>query len=357
MRRGLISWSKTELPESVLDARMARVQAAMAQAGIDILAIYTNPARESGVAWLAGFIPYWNQCVLLLPRSGRPVLVAGMTARVRDWIMRNGHLGDVVNTTRIGAETGRLVAQQKSDATVAIADIESVPGSVVDSIRANAASVIDGSPLLEQVRAPSDPAELAFAFKAAGIAHAALAAASGRETDGARLVGAIDGTARGNGAEEVYVALAPDLATSRRLIRLEGTAALGPRFAARVSLAYKGTWVRMVRTLGRDAMLADDLASATSQFATGLAALPQTDRLKRFAGFLIEGCRTTTPLEPLAGSALADARALAPGTVVTVQATIETDGRTILVGAPVLIGRNGEAASALIAPQFDNNAE
>ena len=123
MRRGLISWSKAELPESVLDARIARVQAAMAQAGIDILAIYTNPARESGVAWLAGFIPYWNQCVLLLPRTGRPVLVAGMTARVRDWIMRNGHLGDVTNTTRIGAETGRLVAQQKSDATVTIVDI------------------------------------------------------------------------------------------------------------------------------------------------------------------------------------------------------------------------------------------
>lgn len=354
MRRGLISWSKAELPESVLDARIARVQAAMAQAGIDILAIYTNPARESGVAWLTGFIPYWNQCVLLLPRTGRPVLVAGMTARVRDWIMRNGYLADVTNTTRIGAETGRLVAQTKRDATVAIADIESVPGSVVEGIRANAVSVIDGSALLEQVRAPSDPTELAFAFKAAGIAHAALAAADGGETDGARLVGAIDGTARRKGAEEVYVALAPDLAASLRLIRLEGTTALGPRFAARISLAYKGTWVRMVRTLGRDAMLADDLASATSQFATGLAALPQTDRLSNFAGFLIEGCRTTTPLEPLAGSALADARAPAPGTVVTVQATIETGGRAILVGAPVLIGRNSEAASALIAPQFDN---
>ena len=71
MRRGLISWSKAELPDTVLDARIARVQAAMAQGGIDILAIYTNPARESGVAWLAGFIPYWNQCVLLLPRDGR----------------------------------------------------------------------------------------------------------------------------------------------------------------------------------------------------------------------------------------------------------------------------------------------
>ncbi len=354
MRRGLISWSKAELPESVLDARIARVQAAMAHAGIDILAVYTNPARESGVAWLTGFIPYWNQCVMLLPRTGRPMLVAGMTARVRDWIMRNGHLESVANTTRLGTEAGRLVAEKKADAAVAIADIDSVPASVVDGIRANAASVTDGSALLERVRAPCDPTELAFAFKAASIAHAALAAASGRETDGASLVAAIDGTARRDGAEEVYVALAPDLASGHRLTRLEGTVALGPRFAARVSLAYKGTWVRMMRTLGRDAMLADDLASATSQFATGLAALPQTDRLRSFAGFLIEGCRTTTPLEPLVGSMLADARSLAPGTVVSVQATVAANDRTILIGAPVLIGRNGEASSALIAPQFDN---
>ena len=34
MRRGLISWSKAELPETALEARVARVQAAMGAAGI-----------------------------------------------------------------------------------------------------------------------------------------------------------------------------------------------------------------------------------------------------------------------------------------------------------------------------------
>jgi hypothetical protein len=256
MRRGLISWSKAELPESALDARVAKVQAAMAAAGIDILAVYTNPARESGVAWLTGFIPYWNQCVMLLPRVGRPMLVAGMTARVRDWIMRNAHIEAVANTTNLGAETGRLIAEKTSDAVVAIADIDSVPGSVVDGIRASAAEVIDGGPLLERARAPADPTELAFAFKAATIAHAALANAAASETDAARLVAMIDGEARRLGAEEVFVAIAPDIAASRRLIRLEGTAVLRDAFAARISLAYKGTWVRMVRTFGRDAMVA-----------------------------------------------------------------------------------------------------
>jgi len=354
MRRGLISWSKTELPEQALDARVARVQAAMDLAGVDMLAVYTNPARESGVAWFTGFIPYWNQCVMLLPRTGRPVLVAGMTARVRDWIMRNAHIEDVVNTTKLGADAGRLIAERRSDAVVAIADLESVPTSVVAGIRPNASSVIDGSVLLERARTPCDPAELMFAFKAASIAHAALASAKSNEIDAARLVAAIDGTARQLGAEEVFVAVAPDLSASLRLFRLEGTTPLGSVFAARLSLAYKGTWVRMVRTFGRSATLARDIADTASAFAAAVAPLPRIDGLGRLTAFLVEGCRTTTPLEPLTGSMLDDTRAIAPGTVVSVQATIETNGRAILVGAPVLVGRNGEASSALVAPQFDH---
>jgi hypothetical protein len=82
--------------------------------------------------------------------------------------------------------------------------------------------------------------------------------------------------------------------------------------------------------------------------------LPRTEHLERFGAFLVEGCRTTTPLEPLTGTMLDDKRAIAPGSVVSVQATIETSGRAILVGAPVLVGRNGEAASALVTPQFNN---
>jgi Creatinase/Prolidase N-terminal domain len=353
MRRGLISWSKAELPEYVLEARVARVQAAMAAAGIDILAVYTNPARESGVAWFTGFIPYWNQCVMLLPRTGRPLLVAGMTARVRDWIMRNAHIESVANTTKLGAEAGRLIAEKKSDALVAITDLDSVPASVVEGIKAGAAAVVDGSSLLARARAPADPTEIAFASKAGTIAHTALATAQARETDGANLVATIEGEARRQGAEEVFVALASDRAADRRFVRLEGTAALATTFAVRLSLAYKGTWVRMVRTLSRDAMLARDIADASTRFAAAIAALPRTDQLQQFAGFLVEGCRTTTPLEPLTGSMLDDKQAIAPGTVVSTQATIETNGCAIVVGAPVLVGRNGEPSSALVAPQFD----
>ena len=89
MRRGLISWSKTELPVATLDARIASAQAAMAKAGIDALAVYSNPSLTAGVAWFTNFLPYWNQSLLVLPQSGQYVLVTGLSNRVNDWMKRN----------------------------------------------------------------------------------------------------------------------------------------------------------------------------------------------------------------------------------------------------------------------------
>jgi hypothetical protein len=41
----------------------------------------------------------------------------------------------------------------------------------------------------------------------------------------------------------------------------------------------------------------------------------------------------------------------AAGALVSVQATIDVDGRPVLLGAPALIGRHGEAASLLVRPR------
>lgn len=51
MRRGLIAWSKAELPQAVLEARVERARAAMAEAGLDALLLYTNNTRTAAVSW------------------------------------------------------------------------------------------------------------------------------------------------------------------------------------------------------------------------------------------------------------------------------------------------------------------
>jgi len=352
MRRGLISWSKTELPASVLDARVKRAQAAMGAAGVDALAIYSDPARTAGASWLTGFVPYWNRGVVVLPRDGKAVLLTGMSKRVHGWIQKNSHLEEVAYSTSIGADVAARVAARKG-AVIAVPDIGSVPGGILYGIAGDGVSVVDGTELLAGLRTVPDPSELAFAFKAATLARVALARATAIESDAATLVGLVDGEARRLGAEEVYVALAPDLARSTSLVRLEGTAALGASFALRLSLAYKGVWVRMSRTLARDESVAAEIAAATERFAAAVALLPRLDALDDLPYWLVEGCRTLMPLQPLAGSMLPDRLALAPGSYVSVQARIDTARGPALIGAPVLLGRDGDTAALMASPLFE----
>src|SRR5580692_8994868 len=74
MRRGLIARSLVELPDAVFDARLDGVRAAMQAAGLDALVIYTNNTRPAGVSWLTGFVPYWSEAVLVVPRERGPYL-------------------------------------------------------------------------------------------------------------------------------------------------------------------------------------------------------------------------------------------------------------------------------------------
>ncbi len=110
MRRGLIARSPVELPDAVLDARLDRVRAAMRQAQLDALVVYTNNTRPAGVSWLAGFVPYWSEALLVVPRDGAPYLVAALSFRVKTWIERVSRLGDVLHKPRVGLKAAQQIA-------------------------------------------------------------------------------------------------------------------------------------------------------------------------------------------------------------------------------------------------------
>jgi Xaa-Pro aminopeptidase len=350
MRRGLISWSKAELPDAVLDARVTGVQRAMAKAGLDALAVYTTPARAAGVSWLAGFVPYWNEGLLVVPGDGRPVLISALSNRVRDWIARNANVAEVRNAPLIGAEAGRLLNSTKASSAVGVVDLADIPARVSGGLVEAGHVVSDSSEILAGQRAAADPAELALASRAAAIAHRALGLLTGAETDGGEVVAKLDGEARRLGAEEVYPALAADLARSPVLRRLEGDVVLGEMWVVRLSVSYKGAWVRLTRTIDRGTSNAATGMRAAEMLASAIAELPTTKTLARFPRWLVEATRTTMPLEPLAGSMMDDTTRIPAGGIANVEATIELDGRLVLVGAPVLVGRAGESSALLLPP-------
>jgi hypothetical protein len=356
MRRGLISRSRAELPDAALDTRLSRVRAAMAEERLDALLVYTNNTRPAGVSWLTGFVPYWSEALLVVPREREPVLVVALTYRVKSWIERTSRVADVIHTPRIGLEAARMIAGAAPTAAVGIADFDGLSAGIVDDLREGGPRLTlrDASTLFARLRAEADPAEIALAVSAAAIARAALAQASAeqalaRDAKLGEIIAAVERDARERGAEEIYVAAAPDLARDCRFRRIEGEAQLGKRFALRVTVAYKGAWIRLVRTFRGDGTATSDDEAAV-RFAAAVAELPSARGFADADSWLVEGCRIAQPLEPLMGSRVAEPITPAAGALVSVQATISVAGKPTLLGAPALIGRREEAASLLVPP-------
>jgi Creatinase/Prolidase N-terminal domain len=349
MRRGLIARSLTEMPDAVFEARLDRVRAAMRADGLDALIVHTNNTRPAGVSWLTGFVPYWSEAVLVVPRAGAPVLVAALSFRVKSWIERVSRLGDVLHTPRIGLKAAEAIAATRADAAVGVVDFDGLPAGIADDLREGGPrlELRDASAMFAGLRAKADPAEIALAAKAAAIAHEALAAAHGDALN--EMIATVEAAARQRGAEEIYIAAVPDLARDGHFVRIEGEAALGRSFALRATVAYKGVWVRLVRSFGGDAMV----QRAAARLAEAVAQLPSGRGFAGFGAWLVEGCRMAQPLEPLMGSRLDGANAPLPGALVSVQGTLAIDGKSVAVGAPALLGPSGEPASLLTSPTFD----
>ena len=353
MRRGLISHSKAELPDAVLDARIALLRAAMREAGHDALLLYSNNTRPAAVSWLTGFVPYWSEALLVLVHDRPPVLVVALTYRVKRWIEATSRIGEVIHAPRLGTEAGRLTAAVKSDAALAVPDLDHMPAGIVEDLRAAGPRLVmaDATAAFASLHAKADPTEIAFGAKAAWIAYCALAAPSPANIAGGNLnaiIAAIESEARRLGAEEVYIAAAPDLARDARLRRIEGEASPGKSFALRASVAYKGTWIRLVRTFADRAIIEE----ATRCLSSAVAGLPSDDGFAPFAAWLVEGCRIAQPLETLLGSRVQMPTAPALGALVSVQTQMQLGNQAILAGAPALLGSAGEAASLLIHPVF-----
>src|SRR4029079_1856704 len=254
MRRGLMEWHPQELPLEVLDARIARLRIRMKSAGLDAFIIYTNLVRPSAVTWLTGFTPYWSEGLLLLPMTGRLAFATALSNRVADWIRPTNPVSDVISTPRPGVLLGERLAKDHSVKRVGVLELDPLPAELSNDLAAAAPAIrpVDGSAQFAMARRDIDPAERRILMRSDAIAGAALDQVDTATSDAGTLAGLIERHARLAGAEEAYIAVAPNLATDRRLTRVSKPIQLADRFAVRASIAYKGAWLRRTRTFGVD---------------------------------------------------------------------------------------------------------
>lgn len=183
MRRGLISWSRQEVPVATLESRVVRLQQGMRAQGLDAVLAHTSIARPAAVSWLTQFVPYFNEGLLVIPARGGPTLLAAFSKRVQEWIREVSYLEDVMTAPKPGEAVVQLLQRRVPDfakrgAKVGIIELDEFPWSIAEPMIAalGAASVVDATALFASIRQPADDAEIGLARKALAIAGRALAA-------------------------------------------------------------------------------------------------------------------------------------------------------------------------------------
>src|SRR3977135_3800992 len=257
MRRGLISWSRDEMPSAILEGRVARLQERMRAADMGAVLVYTSFARPSAVAWLTHFVPYWNEALLVVLPAGAPGWLAAVSKRGHDWIRSVSHLGEVRSAPDLGRATVVFLKEHPPEPSrIGVLELDALPWHVAEPIVKSefGRAIVDTTGLFAALRQPADEAEIRLARRAATIAVQAFKAIPTGAKRASELLSALEGSARLAGAEEVLPRLAPAPPADATLRRFEGDALLRERYAVELSIAYKATWIRTTRSVSTQAV-------------------------------------------------------------------------------------------------------
>ena len=352
MRRGLISWSRDEVPPSVLERRVARLQEQMRAAELGVVLIYTSFARPSAVAWLTHFVPYWNEALLVVLPTEAPVLLAAFSKRVHDWIRSVSHLGEVRSAPDLGRAAAAFLKERPPEPSrIGVLELDALPWPVAEPIMKSeyGGAVVDATDLFASIRQPADEAEIRLARRAATIAVQAFKAIPTAAKTASELLSVLERSTRLDGAEEVLPRLAPDLRADATLRRLEGDALLGERYAVELSVAYKATWVRITRCVSTQAV-PPSWRGAADRFVEIAERLNEANLSlePKNAAWTLETCRGSPPLSIVATGETPSPSALPGGSLACLFMHLELDDGPWLGGAPLILGRRGQPSRLLI---------
>jgi hypothetical protein len=291
MKRGLITWDKTELPPSAFDARLAVVRKHLAEKDLPALVVYTDVWRSNQGRYLANFMPYWNRALLVIPRESAPVLLCGLSPRVYPWIRSVTILEDIrpnMNLSKMCEENGWK--------KVGVLDLPLLP---YDLALPNAVDVPWSA-----IHPEPDEAELSMYRRAAKMAREILAEESPTGLDH-ECVGRLELRFRRAGAEDLVI-----LVTNGDTPPLPPKGlTLGATSSVLVAMEYRGHWVRIAKPVLR-------FTSNSGRFKTQLLSGP----------YPYEHCQ------------LSD---LKPGSLFALETESTIDGKRIFSGDTYRQGPNG----------------
>ncbi|HUZ00059.1 MAG TPA: Xaa-Pro peptidase family protein, partial [Thermomicrobiaceae bacterium] len=195
--------------------RLARVRAAMAQAGLTHLIAYSNYADPGNARWLSGFFTSHGDSLVVVPLEGEPMLVTNWV--MHDEPMHSGIYGSWIPDTRVCARAGDDAVEEVADVVrrgagspqhIGRAGQRVIPARVERALHAllEVEHFVDADALLLDVRRVKSPLEIERMRRAARITGAGIGAAMAACQPGVTeqaVVGIAHGTMFAAGAEHL----------------------------------------------------------------------------------------------------------------------------------------------------------
>ena len=238
MKRGWITWDKTELPPSALESRLTKVRQHLAAEDLPALIVYTDVWRSNQGRYLANFMPYWNRALLVIPRDSPPILLCGLSPRVYPWIRSVTILDEIRPSANIAQQAARL-CEEKGWTKIGVLDLPQLP---YDLMVPNSVDVPWSA-----IHPAPDEAELAMYRHAAKMARDILAEELPRGLGlvDHEFVGRLERRFRSAGVEDLVI-----LVTNGDTPPIPPNGStLEQSFSVSIAMEYRGHWVKIVRTI------------------------------------------------------------------------------------------------------------
>lgn len=238
MKRGLITWDKTELPPAVFDARLAKARKALAAQDLPALLVYSDVWRSTEGRHLTNYMPYWNRSLIVIPREQPPVLLCGLSPRVYPWIKSVTIFEDIRPASKL-VPTLLQLCSERGWTKLGVLDLARLPHEIYSPLESSDVKASDVQLDL------ADDAEIAMHRRAEQIAREILTAElpKGVGLTDYQFSGLLERAFRRAGAEDLVLLFSAGESAPRPA----RGAMLGKQYSVAVALEYRGHWARIVQ--------------------------------------------------------------------------------------------------------------
>jgi hypothetical protein len=238
MKRGLITWDKTELPLAAFESRLETVRQTLMDLDLPAMVVYTDIWRSNQGRHFSNFMPYWNRALIVLPREGAPVLLCALSPRVYPWIRSVTILDEIRPSANLTQKLLEMCAE-KSWKRIGVLDLFRLPADL------NLSDVEAVNIAASKVWPVPDEWEIAMHRRAAGMARQVIADEFPRATGCVdhEFAGRLERSFRRAGAEDLVILL-----TDGQTVPMPPNGGqIGEDSSVLVALEYRGHWIRLSR--------------------------------------------------------------------------------------------------------------